>query len=286
MAIELKKNYTANLDEVLVNASLTSDLLSDAATAQEGNQANEILVPMISMDGLGDIEANGNLTDGEVALRYETMKFNYERGRKFQVKQITNEETADVVFGKLAAEFVRTKVVPEDDAVTFATLSANAANTETATLATGAEVIEAIRKATTKMDEAEVPAEQRFLYITPTLKGLVDDLDTSKSRAVLDKFEKIIEVPQSRFYTAIDLKDGKSSEEKVGHYAKDVQGKDINFMIVYKPAVMKFFKQVAGNIITPDENQNGYAYIQKYMKYGLIDIYENKQNGVFVNHKA
>lgn len=286
MAIELKKNYTANLDEVLVNASLTSDLLSDAETAQEGNQANEILVPKISMDGLGDIEANGNLADGEVALSYETMKFNYERGRKFQVKQITNEETADVVFGKLAAEFVRTKVVPEDDAVTFATLSANAANTETATFATGAEVIEAIRKAITKMDEAEVPTEQRFLYITPTLKGLIDDLDTSKSRAVLDKFEKIIEVPQSRFYTAIDLKDGKSSEEKVGHYAKDVAGKDINFMIVYKPAVMKFFKQVAGNIITPDENQNGYGYIQKYMKYGLIDIYENKQNGVFVHHKA
>ena len=104
MTIALRKNYTTALDEVFKKASLTADLLADPATVQMGNQVNEILVPKITMDGLADVGASGDLVGGDVALEYETKQFNYERGRKFTVKQITNEETANVVFGRLAAK--------------------------------------------------------------------------------------------------------------------------------------------------------------------------------------
>ena len=37
---------------------------------------------------------------------------------------------------------------------------------------------------------------------------MVKDLDTTKSREALDGFSSIVKVPQSRFYSAIDLLDG------------------------------------------------------------------------------
>ena len=52
------------------------------------------------------------------------MKFNYDRGRKFSVDAMDNEETAGLAFGKLASEFIRTKAVPEMDAVRFASYAA------------------------------------------------------------------------------------------------------------------------------------------------------------------
>lgn len=289
MAIALRKNYVTSLDEVFKKASLTAGLLADPATVQQGVQANEIMIPKLTMDGLADVSANGDLTAGDVSLEYETKAFNYERGRKFTVKQITNEETANVVFGKLASEFVRSRVVPEDDAFTFAKLAGLTGISKVAsgaTLSTGADVLAALRAATNAMDENEVPAEQRILYITPTLHHLVDDLDTTKSRAALDQFAQIVEVPQSRFYTAIDLYDGTTSGEEAGHYVKDANGKDINFMIIYKPAVMKWHKQTASDIITPKENQNGYGWIQKYMTYGIVEAYDNKKQGIYLHHKA
>lgn len=55
------------------------------------------------------------------------------------------------------------------------------------------------------MDEDEVSTENRILFITPTLKGMIDDLDTTKSKKVLERFATIIEVPQTRMYTAVTL---------------------------------------------------------------------------------
>lgn len=54
MAIQLAKNYVPLLDEVYKKASVTTILDSDASTARQGNNANEILIPKIDMDGLGD----------------------------------------------------------------------------------------------------------------------------------------------------------------------------------------------------------------------------------------
>lgn len=291
--IELSKNYVPLLDEVYKKAALTSVLDSDPTTAQMGANANEIKIPKLTMDGLGDYSRNGGYTSGDVNLVYETVAFNYDRGRKLSVDYLDNEETAEVAFGKLNAEFLRTKVAPEGDAFTFAQIAGKSGiSTATGTL-TAADVISALATAVDQMTDDEVPEENRILFITSALNGMIRDLDTTKSREVMAAFSQKIVVPQSRFYTAIDLFDGKTSGETAGGYRKhvstganDVAGKDINFMIVHKPAIIKFNKHVANNIITPDENQEADAYMLKYRKYGLVDVYENKVAGIYVHHKA
>lgn len=288
--IALSKNYVPLLDEVYKLASLTADLDSDPTLARAGANANEILIPKLSMDGLADYSRNSGYTKGDVNLTWETVKFNYDRGRKFEVDYLDNEETAEVAFGMLAGEFIRTKVSPEADAFTFAQLAGTTGISKVAagaTLADGTAVMMALKAANDKMDEDEVPEEGRILYITPTNLSAIQALDTTKSRELLNAYSKIVKVPQSRFYTAITLNDGTTSGEEAGHYVKDAtNGKDINFMIVHKPAILKFNKHIASNIIKPEDNQNSDAYMQKYRKYGLVDVYENKVAGIYLHHKA
>lgn len=295
-AITKFKKYVPLLDEVYKQAALTSVLDSDASLASAGANANEIVIPKISMDGLGDYDRNSGYTNGDVTLTNETVQFNYERGRMFTVDAMDNEETAGIAYGKLASEFIRTKVAPEGDAFRFATYASISGISKVsagATLSTGADVITALRAATSKMDEDEVPYENRYLFITPTLKGLIDDMDTTKSREVLARFAQVIQVPQTRFYTAIDLYDGKTdasgssgANETVGGYVKNASAKDINFMVIHKDAVMQYNKHVAPKVITPEQNQDADAWKFGYRKYGLADVYENKVAGIYLHHKA
>lgn len=288
-AIALAKKYVPLLDEVYKKSALTAVLESDSTLSRAGANTNEIIIPKLSMDGLGDYDRNSGYTQGDVSLTWETVKFNYERGRKFNVDDMDNEESQNIAFGMLSSEFIRTKVVPEIDAFRFAQLSGTSGISKVAagaTLADGAAVIAAIRVATNLMNEAEVPTENRHLFITPTLKGMIEDLDTTKSKEVLSGFASVVQVPQTRFYTAITLKDGVTAGEEAGGYTKDVAGKDINFLIVHKPAVLQFTKHVVPKVVPPELNQMSDGWMYGYRNYGIEDVYENKVVGIYLHHKA
>ena len=289
-AITLFKKYISLLDEVYKNAATTSVLDSDATLAQQGANANEIVIPKLSMDGLADYSRNGGYVGGSVTLTNETVTFNYDRGRKFSVDAMDNEETAGLAFGKLASEFIRTKVAPEMDAFRFATyagLTGISKVSTGATLSDGAGVISALRAATTTMDEDEVPMEGRLLFITPSLKGLIEDMDTTKSREVMGRFSQLVLVPQTRFYTAIDLQDGTTSGEEAGGFIKNAtSGKDINFMVIHKPALLQYTKHTVNKIIAPEQNQTSDGWMFFYRAYGLADAYDNKLAGIYLHHKA
>lgn len=286
-SIALSKIYTNLLDEVYKNSALTAVLESDASLARAGANANEIVIPKLSMSGLADYKRNSGYVNGDVTLNWETVQFNYERGRMFQVDDMDNEETQNIAFGRLAGEFIRTKVVPELDAFRFAKYAAvTGAGTATGTLATGEDVIAALRTATSAMDEAEVPMEDRHLFITPTLLGLVEDLDTSKSKEILSRFATITKVPQTRFYSAIKLNDGTTSGEEAGGYVKASGAVDLNFEIIHKPATLQFTKHAVPKIISPEQNQDADAWKYGYRNYGLCDTYENKAAGIYVHKKA
>lgn len=296
-SITLFKKYIDKLDDVYKQSAKTAVLDGDSTLVQMGANTNEIVVPKISMDGLGDYSRNSGYVDGDVTLTNETVKFNYDRGRAFSIDNMDNEETAGVAFGKLASEFIRTKVVPEMDAFRFAQYAGTTGISKVstgATLSTGADVISALRAATNKMDEDEVPTENRILFITPTLDGLIQDMDTTKSREVMGRFAEKILVPQTRFYTAITLYDGKTDtssqdkgvNQKVGGFVKAAAGKDINFMVIHKPALLQYTKHTVSKVISPEENQSADAYKFPYRAYGLADVYENKAAGIYLHHKA
>lgn len=289
-AITLAKIFIPILDKIYKNASLTSVLDGNPELVRQGASYNEMIIPKISMQGLADYSRNGGYVNGDVTLTNETVKCNFDRGRMFQVDSMDNLETVGIAFGQLAGEFLRTKVVPELDAFRFASYAGTTGISKIsagATLSTGEAAIAAIRVGNSKMDEDEVDPNSRYLFITPTLLGLIQDMDTTKSKEVLQNFAGVIKVPQSRFYTAISQYDGSTTGEEAGGYIKDsTSGCDINFMIVEKSAVIQFEKHVAPKIITPDQNQNADAYKFGYRNVGIADVYDNKVAGIYLHHKA
>ena len=251
------KAYIDKLDTVYQQASATSILDADADTVRMGAKAGEFLIPKMSMDGLADYSRSSGYVKGDVTITYETKSCNYDRGRKFSVDAMDNEETAGIAFGKLASEFIRTKVVPEMDAFRFAKYASatGVLSAAEATPTAGTAVLTALQTAVNAQDEAEVNVDGKILFITPTLLTLAKNVDTTKSKAILDRFEKIITVPQTRFYTAIDMKDGTSSNETAGGYAGATGGYKINFMIINRDAVIQFGKHTVNKVVSPEENQ-------------------------------
>ena len=278
------KKYVDMLDEVYKLASLTSVLDGDAALVRQGNNANEIVIPVMTMSGLADYSRNEGYVKGDVKIEFETKKFNYDRGRKFDIDAMDNEETVGLAFGKLSSEFIRTKVVPEVDAFRFATyagmtnISKVQANLETADAWR-----DAISAGNTEMDNNEVSPD-RILFITPAGKQSLDDMDTYKSKEILNKFRQVIKVPSSRFVTAISLLDGKKDNEFDGGYKKATNAKNINFMIIEPSAVIQYPKHVVNKAISPEDNQDSDAWSFFYRNYGLVEAYDNKKAGIYLHY--
>lgn len=286
--IVLAKNFVPLLDEVYQRESVTSDLTGDPAMARAGANAREIVYPQIAVTGLGDYDRNSGYTQGIVDLKWVSTEYNYDRGAKLSVDVMDNQETYNIAFGMAGAELMRTKVAPEADAFTFATLAGieGISKGEAKTLADAAAFLNELLEAKNKLDNDEVPEEGRILYATPNLLNGLLMMDSFKSKEVLAQFSVKKPVPQGRFYTAIDLLDGRTAGEEAGHYKKAEAGKEINFMIIHKPAIIKHDKHVASNIIPASANPDADADIVKYRKYGLVDVYKNKVAGIYLSHKA
>ena len=280
--ITMFKKYVPMLDEAYKLASLTSVLDGPADMAREGANAGEIVVPDMVLQGLvGYSRANG-FTDGTVTLASTTYQCNYERGRMFTVDYLDNAETAGVAFGRLAGEFIRQHVAPEIDAFRIARYAGTSGvGSAAADLATGADAVAALRVALNAMDNGEVPITDRYLFIVPDLYGMIEDLDTNKSRAVLSRFAQIIQVPQTRMYTGVSL-----STSGSGGYSKTTAGKNLNFLAVHKSAVIQYNKHVVPKVVTPEQNQNADAWKFGYRVNGIADVFKNKKAGIYAHSAA
>lgn len=276
--IALRKQYSTLLDEVYKLASLTAVLDGPNNLVKEGANANEILIPKMDMDGLDDYNRQTGYAEGSVTLEYETKKCDYDRGRMFVVDSMDNQESAGVAFGQLSGEFLRTKVVPELDAYRLAKYAGLAAGSASGAL-DGKTGIAAIRAGKTAIKNAEANTESCYLYISTTLKGLIDDLDTTASKKVLEGWAGVIEVPEGRFNDEVTLTKG-------GKGGFTLSGKALNFLIVDKNAVIQYQKHTVGKIVTPEQNQDADAWKFGYRTVGIAEAKENKLSGIYKHSVA
>ena len=337
--IAFARNYTSVIDEVYQRASVSGCLNSGRRMVRAGHNAKEILIPKISVTGLGDYTRNVGYKTGAITYEFETKTFNYDRGiRLFADVMDVEEAGVNDCFVEAGAELQRTQVAPEADAFTFAQIAGHAGvevATDDFSQASALDVLAELREVTSVMDEKQVTLGSRILFITPTLKGVLDDFsyaNPNRSNRVLERFSRIVEVPQVRFYTAIDLLSGdddqfgyqkRAAEYELTADTDIVSGKtyytrsgsgtsanpyvytevaspqkaslgtyyemtttpglDINYMVVEKSAVIKFDKHVASRVFSPDELEALDSYMMKYRKYGIVELFDNKLDGVYVS---
>lgn len=276
--IELVTKFVPVLDALYKKEALTSVL--DAQTQIDFTGGNTVKVMKVSTTGLGDYSRQNGYAKGNATLTWEAMTLTEDRSAELEIDRMDNEEALAMAFGAISGEFTRVNVAPEVDAYRFAKYAKTAGiGSASGALASGDAVVGALRACATAMDEAEVPEEGRILFITPTLYGLVEDLDTNKSRAVLNRFSGIVKVPQSRFYSDIVMNDGASD----WGFAKASGGKDINFLAISKPSVLQATKLALPKIFDPDTNQSKDAWKFQYRLYHDAFVFDNKVKGVYAH---
>ena len=277
-SIEKAKKYVPILDEKY-QAAVSTAVLDSNEEAKYLTEANTFLVADRELAPLANYNRASGYVQGDVNVAWTPYVVEYDRGRMFVVDERDNEEAAGMAYLGIAGQFIDEYVAPELNAVRLATYAtkAAAANKVDVTITDSASAYAAIRACANALANAGVPAESRVTYIDVTTKGLIDDLDSTKSKAALADLGQIVVFPDNAFANTCTLTAG-------GGYV--LSGKYIRFITIDKRAVIQHLTHVAPKVVTPEMNQDADAWKFGYRIVGIADVYKNKKNGIYVGQGA
>ena len=290
-SVGLAAQYLPLLDEIYKAESKTA-ILDTAQDRVRWDQATgSFYLFETDMVGLGDYSRNGGFVRGDVTANWRQYTPQYDRGRQFVVDRLDQSQSLDMVFGTLGAEFIRTKVNPEVDAVRFCQYAQNAAsaNQDTESLSTSAQVVASIDDATAALDDAEVPYEGRILFVNPTtyklLKGGITRYTMNGENGIDYNVEmyndmRVITVPSGRFNTEVTLAQP-SAHDGAGGYS--ATGSTINYMVIHPSAIMQATILYNPRIFSPEvfQEASGWAYDFR-LAHGCW-VKHQKANGIYVS---
>ena len=290
-SVGLVSEYLPLLDEVYKAESKTAILDTAQDRVRWSDEYHTFYMFETDMVGLADYSRNGGFVRGDVTASWRAYEPQWDRGRQFVVDRIDNAESMGMAFGTLAGEFMRTKVVPETDAVRFAQYAKAASNSmkKAESISTGEGAVAAIDLATEKLDDAEVPYEGRILFLNPTmyryLKSGITRYTMNGENGIDYNVEiyndmRVITVPSGRFNTVITLGQPDAHDGAGGYTAA---GSTINFMVVHPSAIMQAVKLANPRIFSPEQFQQAQAWAYDFRQYHGAWVKHQKANGIYVN---
>ena len=290
-SIALASRYLPILDEIYKAGSKSAILDTVQDRVRWDNDAHSFYLFETDMVGLGDYSRNDGYVRGDVTTTWRQYTPQWDRARQFLIDVADDMETFGLAFGTLAGEFMRTKVIPETDALRFATYAngAASANKDTESLSTSAQVIASIDDATAVLDDDEVPYEGRILFVNPTIykliKGGVTRMVMNGDNNIDYNVEmyndmRLITVPSGRFNTEITLGQPTAHDGAGGYTAS---GSTINYMIIHPTAVMQAVKLATPRIFSPAVVQQANAWQYDFRQYHGAWVKNQKKNGIYVS---
>lgn len=284
--------FTRNLDKIIEHESKTSFLNINSALIGDFVGVGEIKIAKLTMDGLADYDRASGFVPGGVNLEWETRKLEFDRGREFTIDVMDDEEHETLVSANVMAEFDRTKVIPEMDAIRFARLAENAGTTVAEAYEDPAKALDAVLLMEECMQDNGKALSDVTLCLTGRMKTLLRKAQPWRigqgeaPNGVFDTFDemRINVIPGNRFYTAIDLMDGKSTDEATGGYAKAADGADINFMGLTADAAEAIQKHQKLRYFAPDVNQDADAHKWQFRVFHDLIVLDNKKQLIYCSH--
>ena len=290
-SVGLAAQYLPLLDEIYKAESKTAILDTAQDRVRWDASTGSFYLFETAMVGLGEYSRNGGFVRGDVTANWRQYTPQYDRGRQFVVDRLDNQQSLDLAFGTLGAEFIRTKVNPEIDAVRFRDYSKNASDfmKKAESISSGSAAVQAIDLGTEKLDDAEVPYEGRILFVNPTmyryLKAGITRYTMNGENGIDYNVEmyndmRVITVPSGRFNTALTLAEP-SAHDGAGGYS--VTGSTINFMIVHPSAIMQSTILYNPRIFSPEVFQEASAWAYDFRVAHGSWVKHQKTNGIYVN---
>ncbi len=287
--------------QMLVGA--TSGWMEPNSSLVKYTGGNEVKIPNIMMDGLGDYNRNEGFVKGSVNTAWQTHELTQDRGRTFSIDAMDVDESNFVATaGAVMGEFQRTKVIPEIDAYRYSKIAALAiAGSKASGGYTVAEATILNKLLTDIATVQDTIGEGDLLVLTLpfTVAALLDGNTTIQKRMDVIEFEQggiktkvksidghpIIRVPSVRLKTAYEFLDGDTAGQEAGGFKVATGAKDINWIISTRNAPIAISKTDKPRIFDPNTNQQADAWKIDYRKYHDLWIPTNKLAGVFVNIK-
>lgn len=304
--LEYAKIFQASLDRQVV-AQATTGWMELNANLVRYNGGDEVKIPKIDMDALGNYDRVTGFVDGAVSLTWETRKLTMDRGRQFNIDEMDVDETMFIpTAAEIMGEFQRTKVIPEIDAYRYSKIASEAiarGKARTGYVPDKTTVLDALRQDIYSILDVAGDADLVITMATPVYAlfesspELVRYLDvTSFTQGNVEMRVRsydgypIIRVPSQRMYTQYVFYDGKTAGQEKGGFepTKDpttgaVTAKKINWIIAARNAVIAVSKTEAPRFFSPQENQRARAWLIDYRKYHDLWILDNQFELVRVN---
>lgn len=297
--LEYAKIFMQQLDKQ-VEALATSGWMESNAGLVKYNGGNEVKIPIISMDGLGDYDRTSGFVDGSVTLEYQTKTLTQDRGRTFQLDRMDVDETNFVATAaNVMGEFQRTLVIPEIDAYRYSSIATQAIAKEVATGGYTADADTILSKIKEDIYAIYDVAGEIPLVITlsmPLWGLLSNSSELSKQLSVIDfavgdvktkvrgiDNNPIIPVPSTRMKTKYVFQDGKTEGQTAGGFKADAEAMSINWIITPRTAPIAVSKTDKIRIFTPDQNQKADAWKLDYRKYHDLWVKDNQFKAIRVN---
>ena len=299
---EYAKIFETNLDKLAIQ-TLKTGFMDGNSGQVKYNGGNEIKIPSIALQGLGEYDREKGYTQGSVVLKYQTKTMTQDRGRSFLIDAMDVDETNFVATASnVMGEFQRTRVTPEIDAYRISKLAEIAMGVEEDAQAEYSYTIDNSTIINKIKNGIKIIRENGFDSELVILANY--DTTTAIEEAVLGKITSgtfsqggintkvpfiddcpIISVPKARMYSAITLKDGSTGGQEDGGYEKGSSAKDINFMIVARETPIAVTKQDKMRIFPPEVYQKANAWSLDYRRYHDIWVKDNCKGSIFVNIK-
>ncbi len=288
--IEYAKIFQKELDKQVVQAA-TSGWMEANAGQVIYNGGDEIKIPKMVLQGLGNYDRAEGYVNGAVTYSFETHKLTQDRGRRFRIDAMDVDESGfGLAAANVASEFQRTKVIPEIDAYRYSKLAGYAGITEeydpedSTVFSTLRAQIAAIMDVNSGED-----------LVVTIARPVYDKLCLSKEfgrNVNVDNFAQggidmavktidsvpVIPVPSARMKSAYTF-----NANGEGGFTPASDAVQINWIICPKGAPIAISKTDNIKIITPDVNQFADAWDIDYRKYHDIFVPDNKKAVIAVS---
>lgn len=286
-AFNYAERYARELDQLLVQASLTSELETPNVNWLD---AKTFHVPSLTVSGYKPHSRNGGFNRGDVETTNEPYTLSFDRDVEFFVDRADVDETNQVASAaNVTREFMSTKGVPEMDAYRFSKIATRAiADGRTASAALTVDNIYTTLKAAI-LPMRKYGAGNLIMYVSAEVMDLLErskdftrNIEAGGTGALDSRVSsldgvKLVEIwDTDRFKTGYDFTDG---------FVPAVGALDINFLIVAKESVIAKAKLNSVYLFQPGQHTQGDGFLYQNRVYHDLFIKKNKADGIYVHTK-
>ena len=296
---KITEYLTNAMDNVLVAEAKTNGMTANPALVDATARSKTIKLATVAAKGAGDYDAAKGWPMNSGSLTWEDYTLTYDRGTSFLVDALETAHSNGLASAAVfASEFLRTKMIPEIDAIRIskASKAAVTADQKDTTTPTKANVITKLTEALDGIYDRTGIDEGMTIYMNNSLKsilGLSSEFQRTKdiagngeslnTRATSINGNNIVFVPSARMYTDFTLLDGTSSGQTDGGFAPKTGANAVNFLIAAPNTAQGLVSYSNVTIVPKGQHTRGDGDFWAYRVYHDCIVPQNKVGGLYVS---